>query len=220
MGCPCREGAFSTLIPPVWGTSALSQELCRSHHSHLPARTPAAKEVPISGTAEKMVGEKSANPEILGRAPSEKAKLQPLPRICKARTLLEEGNETPRASSGELPAKAGEEGAPSADALGPKPDFTGLLGDGVASRDCRPPWAVARAEPGRGLGPMRAGWGEEGGTLQITYWQHLADQVPLAGHLEILPPQGPPWLCQVQFENSCQRLLFPLSILQRRKLSQ
>lgn len=51
---------------------------------------------------------------------------------------------------------------PSADALGPKPSFTGLLGDGVASRDCRHPWAVAWAEPGWGLGPMEEKVGRGG----------------------------------------------------------
>lgn len=63
VGCPCSESAFSIPIPPIEGTSTPSQELCWGGgcHPHSPALTPAAKETPISGTAEKTVGEKSAN---------------------------------------------------------------------------------------------------------------------------------------------------------------
>lgn len=48
--------------------------------------------MPVSGTAEKTVGEKSANPETLGQAPNEEGMLQLLPKVYKTSTLLEKGN--------------------------------------------------------------------------------------------------------------------------------
>ena len=71
------ERVLDSNSSPVWGTPTPNQELC--HRSCSPALIPAAKEMSIGGGWQsRKAGEKSANPETLGRAPSAKVML-PLP---------------------------------------------------------------------------------------------------------------------------------------------